>query len=438
MRRLRRLLRTTRLAGAPGLTLRGWVMLAAGLAWCVAAWLGGQRDLFWPGLFLLLLPPASWVFVAVGSGRPELTRTVTPLEVTTGELVLNRLRVDSPGLALGAVVEYSDDKSPALAGRSVETFPLSFGSSTTHRMEHRLTPGWRGRHTLGPLRRTISDGLGLARASRVLPGTAEILALPLTEPLTPLRNASGVGTSTDSTLLKTSLVGSDDVLVREYQPGDDVRRIHWRSTARIGELMVRREERAWDPSAVILLDNRALAFSRDLPEQRFEWLVSAAASISIHLLGNGFSVAVTPTDARGDDPAERAQLGARGLLRRLAGVDLTTTGTLSQAMSSAPTGVRGQLLIALLGRLDDVDAATLADARREHRNCWALVLDRSGGQHRVGGRTVQGSRRLADRLDARVEGAANLLEASGWRCIRVPLGTPVAEAWSWLSEESGL
>jgi uncharacterized protein (DUF58 family) len=410
------LISRARLAGAPGLTLRGWVTLACGVAACVAAWLAAQRDLFWPGLFLVLLPLASWLLLAAGRGRPRLTRTVTPLEVTTGESVLNRMRVES-GLTLGALAEYSDQKSPALAGRSVEAFPLGY-TRTTHRMEQRLSPSWRGRHTLGPLRRTVVDGLGLARARLTLPGTAEVLALPVTEPLALLRDASGVGTSTDSTLLKTSLMGSDDVLVREYQPGDDVRRVHWRSTAKAGELMVRREERAWDPSAAILIDNRALAFSRELPEPRFEWLVSAAASICVHLLATGFSVGVTDTDTHGDDPSERSQQGARGLLRRLAAVDLSLTGTLSQAMSTAPSGVRGQLLIALLGRLDEVDATELADARRDHHNCWALVLDPLS----------------ADR-DDRAAAAAHLLEAAGWRCVRVPVQTPIAQAWARLSAE---
>lgn len=410
---LQGLLHRAGLPGTPGLTLRGWVMLAGGFAWCVVAWLMGQRDLFWPGLFLTLLPLASWAVLAAGGGRPRLVRTVTPLEVVTGEPVVDRLRVTSRGLTLGAAAEYVDEKPAAVLGRAVASFPLGAGRGT-HRFNLVLSPAWRGRHTLGPLRRTLTDGLGLARASRVLPGTAEVLALPVTEPLAPLRDASGVGTSTDSTLLKTSLVGSDDVLIREYQPGDDVRRIHWRSTARTGELMVRREERAWDPSAVVLLDNRAAAYSHDLPERRFEWLVSAAGSISVHLLGNGFSVALTDTDAKGDDPAERALLGARGILRRLASTELSQTGTLSQALSAAPTGVRGQLLIALLGRLNYEDVPVLAQARRDHRSCWALVPSPGWIS----------------------PDATRVLEAAGWRCLQVPEKTSVAQAWARLGEES--
>ena len=49
---------------------------------------------------------------------------------------------------------------------------------------------------------------------------------------------------------------AEDVTVREYRRGDDLRRVHWRSSARVGELMVRREEQPWQSRATLFLDNR--------------------------------------------------------------------------------------------------------------------------------------------------------------------------------------
>ncbi|MDQ7992052.1 MAG: DUF58 domain-containing protein [Propionicimonas sp.] len=395
----------------PGLTLQGWVTLAGGVAWSVVAWLTGQRDLMWPGIFLIALPLSGWLLLAAGAGRPDLARTVTPREAAAGEEVVNRLVIDTDGFGLGAVASYHDERSPALRGPADATFPVAFGPGR-HRVDQRLTPAWRGRHRLGPLHRSVVDALGLARSGRVLPGTIEVLALPAVHPLEPLREASGLGTAMDSAVLRTSLVGQDDVMVREYLPGDDVRRIHWRSTARTGELMVRREERAWDPSAALLLDNRAGAFSSAVPERRFEWLVSAAASISVHLLGHGFSVSVMDTDAAGADPANRQSQSARTILRRLAAVELSHTGDLARAVAASPTGVRGQLLIALLGRLDVADAGLLAEARRDHRSCWAVLQ--------------QPAEPAPDAL--------RLLEAAGWRCLVLPPGATVPEAWQALGE----
>lgn len=441
----------------PGLTLQGWVTALAGLAWSGVAWLTGQRDLVWPGLFLLALPLSSWLLLALSTRTPALRRDLSPGELTVGEATTSRVTVDSGGQALGAAVRYRDTYPAALRGPSDASRPAGFGR---HRIEHRLTANWRGRHAIGPLRRSVTDALGLARVHRVLPGTVEVLALPAVSPLEPQRGAAGIGSAAEAVVRKTSLIGTDDVLVREYLPGDDVRRIHWRSTARTGELMVRREEQAWDPSAVLLIDNRAAAYSggagvrvarpevapepapgrptwrhvmryrerdgrpgapapwgqpgAEKPEPRFEWLVSAAASIAVHLIQHGFAVALADADALAEQ-AEPNRLGAEVVLRRLADVELGATTGLERAVAASPTGARGQLLIALLGRLDSADAALLSAARRDHQACWALVREPA----------------------VVVPEAIRLLETSGWRVVLVHPEASVAAAWQLLGEAAG-
>ena len=91
-------------------------------------------------------------------------------------------------------------------------------------------------------------------------------------------------------------MGQDDAPIREYRHGDDLRRMHWRSTARVGELMVRREEQAWDPSATVMLDTRASAHAGEGMQHSLEWAISAAASIAIHFLEDGFSVEIYEAD----------------------------------------------------------------------------------------------------------------------------------------------
>ena len=394
----------------PGLTLQGWVTALGGLVWGVIAWLTGQRDLIWPGLFLIALPLASWLTLAFGSRSPTVERHVTPSEVTAGGEITSRVVVDSTGLALGSAARYRDTHPEAVLGATEASLPVGLGR---HRIDHQLTVAWRGRHRLGPLRRSVTDALGLARTRRMLPGTADVLALPQIHPLEPLRAASGLGSASDATVLKTSLIGTDDVLVREYLPGDDVRRIHWRSTARTGALMVRREEQAWDPSAVLLLDNRVISLPRASlagPIPRLEWLVEAAASIATHLIDHGFTVALI--DALGADPSEPPPTGARTVLRHLADVDRCDLDSLDHAVATAPSGARGQLLIALLGRLDAADGGALAAARRDHQACWAMVLE-------------------PVKLDPE---ALRLLESTGWRVLQVSQETSVASAWQLLGE----
>ena len=108
--------------------------------------------------------------------------------------------------------------------------------------------------------------------------------------------AGGAGSTGEARPHRVGVVGQDDVLVREYRQGDDVRRIHWRSTARWGDLMVRREEQAWDPSASILLDSRVSAHAGRGMHNSMEWAISAAASIGIHFLDDGFGIEIYEAD----------------------------------------------------------------------------------------------------------------------------------------------
>ena len=74
--------------------------------------------------------------------------------------------------------------------------------------------------------------------------------------------------------------GEDDAATREYRYGDDLRRVHWRSTARTGELMVRREEQPWECRATLCSTPAAVRHRGEGPTASFEWAVSAAASIA--------------------------------------------------------------------------------------------------------------------------------------------------------------
>jgi hypothetical protein len=78
----------------------------------------------------------------------------------------------------------------------------------------------------------------------------------------------------------------------EYRHGDDLRKVHWRSTARVGELMVRREEQPFQSRATLLLDGRSAAHRGDGPASSFEWSVSAVASIGVALSRLGFALSL--------------------------------------------------------------------------------------------------------------------------------------------------
>ena len=88
------------------------------------------------------------------------------------------------------------------------------------------------------------------------------------------------------------VIGSseDDVGVREYRIGDDLRRIHWPSTARTGETMVRQDEEPSRRRALVILDDRAAVHAGTGSGGSFEWSVTAVASVVSLLLGERFEV----------------------------------------------------------------------------------------------------------------------------------------------------
>jgi uncharacterized protein (DUF58 family) len=389
------------------LTARGWTVLGGGIAWCAIALGIGQRDLWWPGLFLILLPVASWLVLLPGSGEFTVERRVHPERVTAGETARVELALDPGGISLGGVARVRD-RMPAALGEP-RWYGYRAGLGMWHQVvTYEVRPAWRGRYRIGPLERSIADGLGLARSARLVPGETELLATPPVEPLANLRSASGVGLANDTTLLRTGLGSADDVLIREYHQGDDVRRIHWRSTARTGQLMVRREERAWDPSATVLIDNRARGYSTRVHDERLEWAVSAAASIALHLLADNFDLTLVAADGSVLSPHRVGPGREAMVLEHLADLALDRTQTLRDALAVANRGVEGQLLVAILSRVDAADAAALAEASRRGRACWAILLGSSG------------------QLDAAQ--TATVREA-GWRCVVAGPGTPVAAAW---------
>lgn len=396
------------------LTARGWAVLGGGIAWCAVALVIGQRDLWWPGLFLVLLPVASRLLLAPGSGRVSVVRRLEPTRVSVGEKVRVHLELDPRSISLGGVARVRDRLPSALGEARWFGFAAGLGL-WRQTISYELRPAWRGRHRIGPLDRNIADGLGLARSTSTIAGQSELLVTPAVEPLSNLRDASGVGLATDTTLLRTGLGGTDDVLLREYQQGDDVRRIHWRSTAHAGQLMVRREERAWDPSATIVIDNRARGYSTRTHDDRLEWAVSAAASIALHLLGDGFDLSIVTADAHVLSPHRVGSGREAMVLDHLAELVPDRAHTLREALAACNRGADGQLQVAILSRVDQTDAAALAEASRHGRSCWAILLASS------------------PQLDA---AQAATIRTAGWRCVVAGPGTPVAAAWREFGQES--
>ena len=157
----------------------------------------------------------------------------------------------------------------------------------------------RGRYEIGPMSVRVSDPFGLVELGRSFRSTASLTVTPRTVPLPPIP-LGGAWTGSGDNRPRAFAIGSaEDVTVREYRRGDDLRRVHWRSSARVGELMVRREEQPWQSRATLFVDNRLSAHQGQGIASSLESAVSAAASIAVHLGQRGFTVRLVTSS--GDD-----------------------------------------------------------------------------------------------------------------------------------------
>ena len=205
-------------------------------------------------------------------------------------------------------------------------------------IEYPLLGRVRGRFHTGPLMVRTTDPFGLVRLDRQFVATTEVMVTPRVEPLPVMRTAGGAGSTGEARPHRIGVVGQDDALVREYRQGDDVRRIHWRSTARWGDLMVRREEQAWDPSASVILDSRASAHAGRGMHSSIEWAISAAASIGCTSWTTASASRSTKQTARCTSPAPWASTARPPrelVISRLTDLRPGPTTTMHYAVESA-------------------------------------------------------------------------------------------------------
>src|SRR5215207_2164118 len=297
-------------AALSGLTTRGRCLLAAGAAAALCGIALGERVLLRVAVFLAALPLVAAAVVARTRFRLACSRAVAPARVPARQSAEVSLRLENVSFLPTGLLLLEDEVPYTLGGRP--RFTVGWIGPGQHRtVRYPVRSEARGRYRIGPLRLRLADPFGLVELTRSFSAVDRLTVVPLVQPLPPVRLGGAWESGGESVSRSAAIRGDDDAATREYRNGDDLRKVHWRSTARVGKLMVRREERPWQSRATLLLDTRASAHRGDGPGSSFEWAVSAAASIGVHTARRGYSVRLI-TDA--GPVAGGAELSDEGIL----------------------------------------------------------------------------------------------------------------------------
>jgi uncharacterized protein (DUF58 family) len=442
-------------AGRTSLTTRGRCLLAGGIATAACAVPLDERDLLRVGAFVALLPLLALLLALLSRRTVRVRRALSPERVPVGATVTVTLHV-AGGTAMdpleltdtvpdaagaGGTPRFVTDRSPAgRFGGRVDCSMVALHQPDCSRatllqspeppqrrtragrfragrsgagssgvaVRYPLHPVLRGAHRVGPLIAHAVDPLGLAEFARPVPGTDRLLVLPRVTVLHGLPPALGSADGAHGAGSAGSGQGRSDVHVRPYRSGDELRRVHWRSTARHDELMVRLEEHPWRGGVTVLLDRRAAAHRGHGPGASLEWAVAFAASVCVHLLGRGEPVALVTED--GGRLTGPSTPGADPLLDALA----TLRPSAATDLGGPPLPGAGDLL------------AVLGAAAPEELE--ALLVRRTGGGHAVLLDVAAWSAPAAPAVPVAATAAA--LRRAGWVVAVAGPGTPPERVWN--------
>ena len=413
-----------------GLTTRASCLLAAGLTAVLCGVLLGETDLVRAGVLAAAIPLAAAVIVHRSRLQVANRRGLEPRRVASGDTVTVNLTITNRSVLPTGALMLEDQLPGRITGRARFVVD-SLSGHEARTVSYRIPALGRGRYRVGPLRIRLGDPFRMVELTRSFSTTTEFLVTPRIDQLAAADPPRSDDLGGNAGSHSVGSHGADDASTREYRTGDDLRKIHWRSTARTGQLMVRQAERPWRAHSTVLLDVRTVAHeSRPAgddadPDERtsssLEWAISAAASIGVQAMRSGRDVGLVADTQQ----SARAQfVDADQLATHLATLRESSASDLTRISDLIRTAARESALVAVLGRLGTDDLRLLSGAlpRGRATPALALLLD-------VDSWATRGS---TPSRPSSADASAAVLRASGWRVHVVRHGSPLPHAWQLL------
>jgi uncharacterized protein (DUF58 family) len=323
---------------------RGWAAVGVAGALLILWATFGEIELLATAVFLLLAVGGGIAFVRAMSPRLGLTRQIHPLPVHEGEQVTVEVEIVAARRARNLVIEETVQGLGSVRFAAALTAP---NQRLTARYEVYCRA--RGIYQVGPAEASVADPFALTERRTALGGVDRLTVYPAVEALDGFPALRGLDPAVQSN--RPTFVphgGEDFFTLREYQIGDDLRKVHWPSSAKRDELMIRQLEVPWQARALVLLDQRA---ERYPSPEAFEHAVRGAASVVAHLYQGGFSPELWTTERA---PGLRSDSRYTQAMEMLATVGAAHHLDLHRTISRLRrSGVGGGALVIVTGTADE-------------------------------------------------------------------------------------
>jgi len=350
------------------MTPRGRAVATLGVVVYVAAWIFGSRALYPVAVGLLLAVALAYGWVRLASRPLTVRRHGAQRDVVAGDDVRVDLEVEAQnGVVPPTLVAH---ESPGKLGeRRVEL----------HRVGRRRFAGGyelrrvpRGRHTYDAVRMTVQDPFALAREQLVQGEPQALVVYPRLVRLDRLFSEGGAHAQDGRRLLLRRPTGYELHSVREYVEGESLRKVHWRSTARRGRLMVKELEDAPRDEVAVLLDGHA-------PRgDAFELAVRAAGSVLQAHVRRGRRCALVVNSAARESQAITSENDWRRGLEILAGAEADArTPAFALLQSDGGVAARSLELIVVTSQVEPALADRLVQRVLSRRGASLVYVQTS-------------------------------------------------------------
>lgn len=339
-------------------TRQGWTTLLAAAAAFAIGRVFGIIELYIIATGLVAAFVAAFAVVHLGA-RPHLraAREVRPDVVQVGDEAEIHLRLSNRGHATTPAAQLWEPVGD-IGGAAMRLAPLRPGEEAV--ATYRLPANRRGRVAVGPLTISRRDPFGLVQQSFDAAPVAELIVVPWHQTLPPPAGSGGAGIVSEIVRVRSLASAAGEFRgLRDYVPGDDVRRVHWKASARSEQLKVREVDASGIRRCMVVLDRAPGQYDA----AGFERAVSAAASITLA------AAASMPTRLYGGSDLDvRGPEAGMTALHALA--DVTVRGELDVDSMSVPTADGFGLIVLVTGSV----ASAAHAAMRGRANASEIVV----------------------------------------------------------------